>query len=183
MALSPQFITALQNIQSSGSGAQNAGTQALAHMLLSEGVGDFGSGFNSKQAGHQGKSVLNRFLDILSRPLYAAANAAYESEDASANHKGLAKELEGLGTGVLHGLSGTQKRTFADVLQQGKDINAHRAATGSSAGYQLGEGGNLGLGEKLAAVGLNIVGDPSLTFSPSKTLCAFGEGSELYKLP
>ena len=183
MALSPQFIAALQNMPKPGSGLQGSDTQALAHMLLTEGVGDFSSGVKGKAAGHQGQSALNRFLDILSRPLYAAANAAYESEDASANHRGLLKELEGLGTGVVHGFSGTQKRTFADVLQQGKDINAHRKATGTSAGYQLGEGGNLGLGEKLGAIGLNIVGDPSLTLNPSKVVRAFGEGSELYKLP
>lgn len=194
MVLTPEFLAQLgqaaQKLEAQRSaqlrplGSINPSTLALSHALLTNGAADFRKSFDApKPPSHAGPSVISRILDVMSRPLYAVADAAYESEDASANGGSIWDSIKGLGTGVVHGLSGTQKRTWADVIQQGKDINAQKDATGKGRGYQLGQGGELSTGDKIGAVGLNILADPSLTFSPLKTVRAFGEGSELYNLP
>jgi len=182
MTLSPQFLAQLQAASSKLEkqnptlfpgraiqplGTINPATNALAHSLLTGGIGDFRGSYSPKPT-QQGRSVISRILDVVSRPLYAAADAAYEAQHNASQAgeswsnplAGFGGALKGIGTGVIHGLSGTEKRTWADVIQQGKDINAQKAATGSPAGYTPGQGGPLSTGDKIAGVALNIVADP-----------------------
>ena len=173
--INPGLLPAFQGLSSSilNPIQHNPATDTIAHALLNGGFGNFRQQAPQKPV-HQGQSVVSRVLDIFSRPLYAAADAAIESENASANHQGFLNELKGLGTGVIHGLSGTEKNTWSDVLQQGKDINHHRATTGTSAGYQKGEGGNLSGNEKAGSLALNILADPSLAIMPVSIARAAG---------
>lgn len=162
----------------------NPANHALASSLLTGSGGALmAHGSFAQKPASQGQSVISRILDVLSRPLYAASDAAMESENALANHESLGSQLKGLGTGVIHGLSGTQKNTWNDVLQQGKDINAQKAATGDTAGYTAGEGGPLGTGEKIAGLGLNILADPLNAAKPVAWARDFGDAKGLYHIP
>lgn len=174
------------------SGSANPANHALASSLLTGAGGALkAEGSFGPKPTSQGQSVISRILDVLSRPLYATADAAIEAQKAASNHgeswsnplAGFGDALKGLGTGVVHGLSGTQKNTWADVLQQGKDINAQEKATGSPVGYQAGEGGPLSTGEKIAGLGLNIVADPLNAAKPISWARDFGDAKGLYHIP
>lgn len=188
MTLSPQFLAQLQaatgNLEKQNPtlfpgrtiqplGTINPATNALAQHLLTGGIGDFRGSYSPKPT-QQGKSAISRILDVMSRPLYAAADAAYEAQHNASQQgeswsnpfAGFGDALKGLGTGVIHGLSGTEKRTWADVLQQGKDIHAQEKATGSPVNYTPGQGGPLSTGDKVAGVALNIIADPANAISP-----------------
>lgn len=192
MALDPKFIQALTELNVGlGHGQSpltsvhsNPATSSLAHTLLTSGSALSSKGsFNPAKPSEHNQSVISRILDVVSRPLYATADAAYESEDAAANHESLWDQVKGLGTGVVHGLSGTQKRTWADVLQQGKDINDQESKTGSSAGYTFGQSGPQSTADKIAGVALNIVADPLNAAKPIEWARALGDSRGLYHIP
>lgn len=167
------------------SNSTNPANHALATSLLTAPSGAFKSpgSFNASKPTSQGQSVISRILDVLSRPLYATADAAIGGANAQANHESVWNQIKSAGSGVVHGISGTEKNTWADALQQGKDINAQKAATGDTAGYQLGEGGSLNTGEKIAGLGLNIVADPLNAAKPLEWARDFGDAKGLYHIP
>lgn len=206
MALDPKFVQAITQFNAGlGHGQSNSNepsslysihanpaNAALAHALLTSGSA-FGKDAPSppKPSSH-GPSVISRILDVLSRPLYATADAAYESQDAMSNNESFWDQFKGLGTGVVHGLSGTQKRTWNDVLQQGKDINAQNASSGENkgwleggrgAGYTPGQGGELSTGDKIAGFGLNVAADPLNAAKPIEWARQFGDAKGLYHIP
>lgn len=196
MTISPQFLAQLAAAHSQLEkqnpthfpgrtiqplGTINPATTSLAHALLTNGIGDFRGSYSPKASG-QGKSVISRILDVASRPLYAVMDAAYEAQQNASQHgeswsnpfAGFGDALKGIGTGVVHGLSGTQKRTGADLIQQGKDINAQEKATGSPIGYTPGQGGSLSTGDKIAGVALDIAADPLNAAKPIQWARAAG---------
>jgi hypothetical protein len=183
MTLSPEFLAAISQISKNLQQQRPGGQSSLAHGFLAGNTTDMRGSFNPGASQH-GNSVLSRILDVVSRPLYAVSDAAYESADAQANHQSFLDQVKGLGTGVIHGLSGTQKRTWLDILQQENDIKAQRAATGDSAGYQAGQGNPLSPGEKIAGIGLNVLADP-INKIPGPIAGARYAGAKtgLYELP
>lgn len=166
------------------SGSQNQANHALANSLLTSAGGTLKAqgSFASKPTA-QGQSVISRILDVLSRPLYATADAAIGGEAALANHQSIWNQIKGAGSGVVHGISGTEKNTWQDVLQQGKDINAQKKATGDTAGYQLGQGGSLNTGDKIGGLALNIIADPLNVAKPVSWARDFGNAKGLYHIP
>lgn len=83
-------------------------------------------------------SFLGRLIDVLSRPNYAVANAVHYAHD-----------LRNPLTGVVRGLSGTEKTTFSDVLK--KDLGVKNNAL-------AGFGG----------AGLDILTDPTMLIGPGE---------------
>lgn len=108
-------------------------------------------------------SIFSRVTDVLSRPLYASAGAVFEG--AKKNKDGT-KSLTGVDLGkalggVVHGLSGTQKHTYGDVVNEvdkttkGKTILHNKyVKIGAGLGLDL-------LADPLNAAGAGIVKAPS----------------------
>jgi hypothetical protein len=166
------------------SNSANPANHALASSLLTGSGGALmAHGSFAQKPTSQGQSVISRILDVLSRPLYAASDAAIGGANAAANHESILNQIGAAGAGVIHGLAGTQKNDWEAVLQQGKDINAHKATTGDTAGYQTGEGGSLNTGEKIAGLGLNIVADPLNAAKPIAWARKLGDATGAYHIP
>lgn len=192
--LSPQFLSTLGQMvhQNTLSGTALGSMKGLSPDLKTSGIGKLllqtgpGLGGGIKATGPRntaGPSVISRILDVLSRPLYAVGASAYEAAGAAANHKNLLDQFKALGSGAISGLEGKEKITPADWIQQSHDIQAQKQKTGSSSGWQPGQGKGLNLAEKAAGFGLNLVSDPLNKIAPVGIARSIGEKTGLYTIP